>query len=210
MLTIALTIVGALSMSSNIGVDDAVVDYLRPILSNIGGAARVNYAGTCTGRYVSVPSIDAQPAPPGTRGISAVRQIFRSDPHVAVMRDRSGMFRITIGSPSTTVLQTRLPALTLDSNTQYTPLAAVNSIAIAADIYAKQKRLGFGLASTVFEVIMRGPSKGAPHLPGVMQNVTIDEALDSVARTFKGIVLYGGCKQPDGKELFKISYIRDS
>jgi hypothetical protein len=52
--------------------------------------------------------------------------------------------------------------------------------------------------------------EGAPHLPPLMTNVTVDDALDSVAQTFKGIVLYGACTQPDGKELFDINYIDGS
>ncbi len=40
-----------------------------------------------------------------------------------------------------------------------------------------------------------------------MVNLTADEMLDSVATTFKGVVLYGECKQPNGSGLFKLDYI---
>ena len=43
-----------------------------------------------------------------------------------------------------------------------------------------------------------------------MQNLTIDEMLDAVARTFNGIVAYGVCTQPDGKSFFRLSFIYDS
>ena len=43
-----------------------------------------------------------------------------------------------------------------------------------------------------------------------MKDVTAEDALDSVARTFKGIVLAGTCTQPDGKELFRLDYIHGS
>jgi hypothetical protein len=43
-----------------------------------------------------------------------------------------------------------------------------------------------------------------------MQNVTIDSALDAVARTFTGIVMYGACMQPDGKSLFRLNFIYNS
>jgi hypothetical protein len=79
-----------------------------------------------------------------------------------------------------------------------------------ANNYAKEHRLHFGIAETVLDVIVRGPSNGAPHLPKVMQNVTVDEALDSVARVFNGVVLYGTCKLPDGNELFRVDYIDGS
>jgi hypothetical protein len=40
-----------------------------------------------------------------------------------------------------------------------------------------------------------------------MKNVTVDEALDSVARTLRGIITYGICKRPNGKALFNIDYV---
>ena len=148
--------------------------------------------------------------PQGTTGIAAVRQIFRDDPQVMVTQDQSGMLRITIGTVSTTVLRTRIPSLTLNPMAQYTPKDAVFAIAISANNYAKEHRLHFGIAATVLDVIGRGPSNGAPHLPKLMQNVTVDEAFDSLARTFNGIVLYGTCKMPDGNELFRADYIDGS
>lgn len=44
-------------------------------------------------------------------------------------------------------------------------------------------------------------------LPSTMQNVTVDQELDSVAKTFKGIVAYGACKQSDGKDVYKLAYV---
>jgi hypothetical protein len=210
-LAVALIVLGVASVPPNVGVDGAVVDYVRPVLKDVGGAARVNYAGICAGQdKLLLPGVAAQPAPQGTTGMAAVRQIFRDDPEVAVTRGQSGMLRITIGTVSTTVLQTRIPSLTLDAPAQYTPKDAVYIIAMTANTYAKQHGLDFGIAATVHDVIVRGPSNGAPHLPKLMQNVTVDEALDSLARTFNGIVLYGTCKMPDGKELFRANFIDGS
>jgi hypothetical protein len=212
MLAFALTILGIVSAPANIGIGSAVVDYVRPVLKSVGGAARVNYAGICPAgeNRLLLPTVDAQPASQGTTGIAAVRQIFRDDPQVTVTQDQSGILRITIGTVSTIVLQTRIPSLTLGPAAQYTPKDAVYAIAISANNYAKAHRLNFGIAATVLDVIERGPSNGAPHLPKLMQNVTVDEALDSLARTFNGIVLYGTCKMPDGKELFRLDYIYGS
>jgi len=194
-----------------VGVGDAVVNYLRPVLKYVGGAARVDYAGVCPGSdRLLLPDVIVQPAPQGTTGITAVRHIFRNDPQVTEAQDQSGMLRITIGAVPTTVLQTRIPSLTLSPPAQYTPRDAVYAIAMTANNYAKEHRLNFGLAATVLDVIERGPSSGAPHLPALMQNVTVGEALDSLAKTFKGVVLYGTCTLPSGKELFRADYIDGS
>ncbi len=208
-LAVALSVLGAVFVPA-VGIGRAVVDYVRPILKHVGGAARVNYAGTCRGDELYLPSVSAQPAPPEAEGISAAQQIFRNDPQVTVAQDDSGILKITIGRVSTTVLQTTIPSLTLSPSAQYTPRDAVYTIAMTANNYAKEHGLNFGIAATVLDVIERGPSNGAPHLPALMQNVTVGEALDSLARTFKGVVLYGTCTLPSGKELFRADYIDGS
>jgi hypothetical protein len=208
-LAVALGTLSVVSTPANVGLGHAVVNYLRPVL--VGGAARVDYAGVCPGSdKLFLPDVAVQAAPLGTTGITAVRHIFRNDPQVTEMQDQSGMLRITIGTVSTTVLKTRIPFLTLSPPAQYTPRDAVYEIAMTANNYAKAHRLSFGIAETVLDVIGRGPAKGDPHLPPVMKDVTVDEALDSVAKTFKGIVLYGSCRRPDGKELFRSDYIDGS
>ncbi len=139
--------------------------------------------------------------------MDAARQIFRGDPHVVIIQDLSGMVRITIGSPSTTVLQTRVQALTLNPKNQYSAPSAVVAIENAPELYAAERRLDvYPNPLQIIEIIAGGPTPGAPHLPKMMQNVTVDEALDSVVRTFKGIVMYGICQQPDGKDLFALDY----
>ncbi len=139
--------------------------------------------------------------------MDAVRQIFRDDPNATVVQDRSGMLRITIGSVSGTVLQTRLPSLTLDPRQQYTTLSAVDEIAFTADLYAKAHSLPFGLGPYVIDHLVGAPVEGAPHLPAVMQNITIDAALDAVARAFRGVVIYGECVQSNGKTQFLPGFI---
>jgi hypothetical protein len=207
-LPFALITLSILSTPAKVGIGSAAADYLRPVMKSIGGAARINYAGVCPGQNkLLFPTVDVQPPSQGSTGITAVRQIFQNDRQVTVTQDRPAMFRITIGSVSTSALQTKIPALTLTSASQYTPMSAVVAISNALQTYAVEH---LERASTVIDIIVRAREKGAPHLPPLMQNVTVDDALDSVARTFKGIVLYGACTQPDGKELFDIDYIYGS
>lgn len=198
----------------HVGLGRSFIDYLRPALKTVGGVARIDYAGECPMKYdsslvqqLSFPSVWFEPPLQGVTGINAVRQIFRDDPNVTVTQDRSGMVRIAIGSVSSTVLQTRLPSLRLDPIAQYTALSAIDDIAFAAASYAKEHGLPFGLAPYVIDHLARGPGKGDPHLPGIMQNITIDDALGAVANTFKGIVTFGECKEPDGRILFRPGFI---
>ena len=138
--------------------------------------------------------------------MDAVRQIFRDDPNVVVTQGRSGMLRIMIGSVSPAILQARIRAITLNPIEQYNVLSAVDEIAGTAGNYAREHELHLRLAPFVIDHLVSGPVEGAPHLPAVLRNVTVDEALDAVVRKFYGIALYGTCVRPDGKELFMIGY----
>lgn len=201
---------------SPVGHMRAVSDYLRPVLTEVEGAARIYYAGECQARgkgstsglwQLLFPVVYLQPPRRGATGITAVRQIFRDDPNVAVMQDRSGMLRITIGSVSTIILQTRIQTLTLNPYAQYSAPSAVVTIENVPELRAAEHTLDAYPNQGIIDIIVSGPIPGAPHLPKLMQNVTVDEALDSVVRPFKGIVTYGICKQPDGKHLFQFGYI---
>jgi hypothetical protein len=188
----------------------AIVSYVRPLLEGIGGAARVYYAGECPGHDypmsgILFPSTYLEPAQ-GATGVTAIRQIFRNDPKVSVAQDRSGMVRITVGSVSTTLLQARIPRITLTPDDQYTVLSAVDEINETTAAYAAKLRLGYGMAPFFIDHLIQQPMDGLPHLPATMQNVTLDETLDVVARTFKGISTYGECKTPDGRSVFHVDY----
>ena len=203
---------------SPVGHFDSLVEYLRPALPSVGNAARLYYAGECEpndhsglGQELRFPSVWLQRPLQGATGLGAVQQIFRDDPNITVLQDRSGMLRITIGSVSDILLQTRLPSLTLDASEQYTALSSTDKITSTVNNYAKEHGLHFREGPhLIFHLATTGAIKGAPHLPAAMQNISVDDALDAVARTFKGIVTYGTCMQPDGESLFWLDFIYGS
>jgi len=203
------------SAAGTIGYEDAVVSYLGPVLRDVGGAARVYYAGECRAAeydtsgnlQLRFPQVLLRVPLSGATGMDAIRQIFREDPNVAVMQDRSGMARITIGSVPTVLLQTSVQTLELSPDDQYSAPLALVKIGNAPELDAAERRLDVYPMFQIIDIIAGGPSPGKPHLPGLMQNVTVDAAPDSLVRTFKGIVTYGVCKQHDGKDLFALGYI---
>jgi hypothetical protein len=198
---------------SPVGHLDAVARYLRPALTYFGGVARIYYAGECratdtTGRFALFPpAVALEPRPAGVTGLNAVRQIFADDPSVTVTQDRSGMLRIVIGSVSTAILQTRIQTLTLNPSGPYSAISALVAIENVPELHAAERRLNVYGGLEIINFIVSGPIPGAPHLPTSIKNVTVDEAFDLVARTFKGIATYGICTQPDGKGLLRFGFI---
>lgn len=115
------------------GYASAVIDAIRPAIKDVGGAARIYYAAECraaeydaSGRLqLRFPGVDLQQPPRGVVGMNALARVFRNDPNVRVVQDRSGMIRITIGNVSTALLQTRLQGLSLNPDEQFSAPSAI-------------------------------------------------------------------------------------
>jgi hypothetical protein len=54
--------------------------------------------------------------------------------------------------------------------------------------------LKIGEPVAAFSIGVNSPAAGLPHLPDVITNLAVDQALDLVAKTFRGVVLYQYCK----------------
>jgi len=187
-----------------------VLDYLQPAIANLRGA-RIYYAATCQTpksefpRFVFPPVWLERPFP-GSTGLEAVQQIFREDPNVIVSRDSSELPRITIGNPSTAILETKIDALHFDESEQYTPLSVIDKIPTVPQVRNAERSLNV-YPFWIIDHILGGPAPGEPHLPNVLRNVTVDQTLDEVARTFGGIVIYGVCSQPGSKQMFRLNFV---
>lgn len=183
---------------------DPFVVALRPVLAAVGKGARISYAGLCQQNdSVRIPQVSIQPPTPGTAGLVAVREILQNDKNVVATEDTPGIIRITIGDFSKSILQTRISLLTLTPFEQYNGFIAVSAMARTSEMAAALRPLGLRLYPTVITGLLRPPPVGlpasvtdpTPHLPPSMSDVTVDQVLDTVAATFKGIVLYGACEQ---------------
>lgn len=213
-LATTLTMIGAAASTARAGDFSDLLHYLNPALKSVGGAARIYYAAGCEpdrksreGVSIGFPAVNLQP-PGAATGLAAIHLIFQNNPQVAIIQDRSGVVMITIGNVSTAILQTKISVLNLDLLDQYNADGAINAIESGPEVYAAEQRLKvhppFGIVSILESF---PPKKAVPHLPAVISNVTVDEALNSVVRTFKGIVIYGICTAPNGEGLFDLDYV---
>lgn len=186
--------------------EKALAEYLRSTLAP-DGAARVYFHTTCgTGQEnpVPFPAIGLRRPADGERGIEAVRGIFRGDKDVTVTEAHSGIVRITIGHVYTRILDTRLPSLRLTQVAQYNPngpAGAIIAIENSKAVRAAMRKLRVRQASLFYEGLESPPLEKLPHLPSLMKSATMDQVLDSVARTFHGVVSYGECSTPGGGHL---------
>lgn len=189
-----------------------IMKYLRPALL-ASGAGRIYYSTVCAakdGMPLPFPEVKVQAPPKGTTGLAAIREIFKNDKHVKVSQDRSGMIRVWIGQPESALLQTRIGSVSFRVEEQYNGELAIESIEISMEVEAAMRRLGIEQLGAYYNGSINVPEKGVPlpHLPASLKNVTMDEALDVIATTFGGIVIYKTCAEPSGKRLVSLDFVQ--
>ena len=173
---------------------DAMLGVLRPILLSAGKVARVYYAGVCEGEdrvySVLLSGVETQAPPSSKLGLAAVRAIFQDTDGVSVSEGADDIIRIVIGQVPMALLDTKIPAITFDLIQQYNLKMAIWAITDSDEVSRAGKRLGTRIAGPVVRNSFAiEPAEGLPHLPESLTDVTLDQALDTVATTFDGIVM---------------------
>lgn len=176
---------------------DAVLSALISALKPTKLVARVYYHGACStrsiGTAISFPDVVMRHTARGDSGLSAIEAMFAGNGNVVVRESPAGIVRITIGRPSITVLNTKIPFLKLSPNERYNPTLAIMALADSEPVDVAMRRLHLRPVAYLLNVILAWPMKGLPHLPPVLTHTTYDQVLDQIARTFQGIVVYGDC-----------------
>ena len=76
---------------------------------------------------------------------------------------------------------------------QYNPTLAIGAIESTKEVEAAMRKLQVRPVPAIGVQLLAEPAKGLPHFPPSMKNVTVEQALDSIAKTFKDVVVYGAC-----------------
>jgi hypothetical protein len=142
-----------------------------------------------------------------TADCAAISHIFTKSKNVTVARDRFGHIRILVGDVSDELLQTKINAVTFKSSERYNVKEAITPIIRAKEIQAKLNKLGVEQPLTFLSGHVLESDPRLPHLPPSMKNVTMEEALDRVAQTFGGLIIYGEWAA-DGTRLFSVDFAR--
>jgi hypothetical protein len=189
--------------------EDKLRAALAPTLMSSGSAARLYFTSQCSmdsdtfgrGRAsVPFPRLALAPSPANAPPLKAVQAILRDERDVVVAEDRLGMIRITLGKVPVALLSTRITRLTFDPDARWNPDPAIWAIERTSEIQAAMRRLNIQRLPVLIDILLtRSRDNRLPHLPTSLENVTMDEALDLVARTFKQLVVYGVCTQRDGQ-----------
>jgi hypothetical protein len=188
-----------------------VVRRLRPVLDEAKVAARIYYRGRCNApdfkpyvvQHLPFPELNTSNPLSLHRSLAAVRDIFRDDKNVVVRKSGKKIVTIEIGSPSIAILKTRISIVEFSREEQYDPEFAIGALLHSKEVGLAMDRLGMRPIVSFEDRISGYPREDAPHISSSLRDVTLDEALDTIATTFNGIVMYGACAEP---RLFDVEF----
>lgn len=181
-----------------------LMNYLWPLLSSSGKSGRIYYHAVCppSDHYpLELPKLDVRRPSSSGADLAAIRSIFRRDQDITVTEDQSGLVRIRIGDVPDTILHTRISMLSFDAISQYNLLRAIDTIEGAPEVQSMMSATKLTVPVRLEQFLVIPPTEGYPHLPAQISNVTMDQELDVVAKTWGGIIFYGSCSPPDTYEI---------
>jgi hypothetical protein len=193
--------------------EEAVLEYLREVAWSSKKAIRLYYQANCVPMNgalvdysVRMPLSRVQPPSRDKSGLAAVRDIFHHTKGVRIAEKPEWIIRIWLGKVPTEILRTKIHRLILARQAQYDPSFAIAAIESTKEMDAAMNSLRLSLSPNVGGLVAP-VEKGLPHLPGSVNDVTVDEALDMIAKTWGGPVVYGACTArtgENGSKLFAI------
>jgi hypothetical protein len=188
------------SPSESVDNEKAFLNQLRPLLDHGEKVGRIYYRGGClqdANLGISFRQLDVRPAPVGESGVAAVKSILRDEKNISVEEDDSGVIRIRIGRVPDAILHIRIPRLTLSPEEQYNAWPAIWAVQNASEVQSAMRDLHIRTPNHMINMILVRPADGLPHLPSVIADETVDQILDTIAKTFHGSILYKTCAPPD-------------
>ena len=194
--------------------EHTVLTNIASALASTDGVARVYFDGPCnraTWGELLLPVMNVHIPSKEGGGLESVREMFRDVSDVVVSEDRPGIVIIKIGNVSGGILDTKLTLLLLNQDAQYNVNGGGNTIATiekAEEFKAASAKLKVNAVAVFHDSLQQPPLESLPHLPPTFQNMTVDQVLDSIAKTFRGVVVYGECKGSNGDSLFDIEFKR--
>ncbi len=195
--------------------EDTVLGYLRDVAWSSRKAIRLYYQADCQSMKnsgvdysVPFPFFPLQSPSADKTGVAAVREIFKNAKDTTIAEEPLGIIRIWVGKVPTEILRTRISLLTLDREAQYDPSSAIAAIESTKEVEAAKTSLGLSDAPYGGGLVALAEN-GLPCLPASIKNITADQALDMIAKTWGGPVVFGICSSPTDSTGSKLFVLRN-
>jgi hypothetical protein len=198
-----------IEVTSKMGSEGNFNDVLKLLWSTLKYSEKVGhlyYTGACSqddSDTLQFPKVNVRRPTKGSAGFTAVKQIFEDDSNVLLTEGHDDVVEVRIGDVSDKLLKTKISVVRLRPIDQYNYTSAIVALRNSPEVMQAAEVLHIHTVPVVVNEIIVQPSEGLLHLPAVMANLTLGQALDEVAKTFRGVVSYGACEQHG---LYKIDF----
>jgi hypothetical protein len=183
---------------------EIVLRDLRSLLKATGVAGRLYVHSKCLGDSEDILFFPRIEVTKGKAGAAAIQEALAKNKNVKVAAGRPGVVGIWIGDVSNDVLSTKIHMLRLGDLERYNYTKAIAAIIDTKEVQTKMREARVEGVPEFTSYPIVSPDPKLPHLPASMTNVTVDEALDRVAQTFGGLVIYWECKGRNSTRRFSI------
>lgn len=185
-----------------------ILGYLVPASKRNPTGVRISYAARCdaAGRLPLIPPVRLQKASRSSTVLEAARGVFSGDYNTSVSSDELGNVRIEIGNVPNALLRTKIATLRFSEIEAYNPIDAIVTIQATKEVRRAAAALRLKPAPGVLVQLIQRPTPGAPRMPSLLKDLTVDQILDMLVARFKGAVLYGVCTQGPQPRQFIIEF----
>jgi hypothetical protein len=183
---------------------------LRPLLQALdrsGVSGSLVFSGHCPGFPGDIPHLRVPSSSEGSL-LQLARETFSDDPSMRVSQDSDGTIRINESGTSTELLDVKISHVSFEKNgvplryAIYSPGHALYYVILNAPEvlgFAKAHDIQIPFVGTIGSQSGSQIPVDLPHVSGSMDNLTLSQALDQLAKTFPGIWVYENCPAGDGK-----------
>ena len=183
---------------------------LAEVLRKTPFSGSLEYSGVCD-MSQELPVLPTVSVPLKERSSSALvmlREIFADDHKMQVTQKTGGMIRVVESGVPKELLDITIRKLSL--NDIYDPKSAEAMIISAPEVQDFMK--AHGIERDPFRGGVRGlrqgPEPGLPHISEDLDNVTVEQALDHLLMTFRGVWVYQNCLSDTGGRVVAFDYLR--
>jgi hypothetical protein len=189
------------------GVDQTVaVPEVQRILSNAQLSGSLEYWGLCD---------TSKPRPPELRlrqvsghagsALDILQEMFADDPMMRITQEKDRKIRMVETSVPHDFLEVKIHHLSFPSDIHSGSFAAYFILNTPEVIDFMDRNIGRKVAWEGWgmpgQIVLRGPS-----VPGELNDVTVEQALDYVLQTFPGFWVYQNCHDSEGNRKISVGF----
>jgi hypothetical protein len=193
--------------------DFAARSTMADVLGKTPFSGSLEYSGDCDDKSQELPILPTVRVPLKDRESSALvmlREMFADNHKMQVTQETGGMIRMVESDVPKELLDVTIRKLSFSGI--YDPKSAEAMIISASEVQDFMKAHGIERGSDRFRFAVRGlrqgPEPGLPHISEDLDNVTVEQALDHLLKTFPGLWVYQNCLSETGGRVVAFDYLR--